>query len=451
MGNRLVLVYLVFVCLAASLGFADGGRVLYFDIEDAYNSHEHFAATVIQGLLNRDRPRAFLNTGKKHWCVGMHDGVTSIAEEDLEKYRGSDDYFVEYYSTRHKFVFEQVNTLDEFARQSADLIKGVVVYAPNEPANYLLAATISSCCDAVPVTKETLKSSPFLAGLPVIEDLRGRFKDHFAAQLWAYGKYFGGCSKKAVFSKKGGHSFSVDIDLGVAQKCYFFELDYMKSRSPQQVKLLDNILSQLEPASAVYGWGTSEKTMLARMAQHGVILMCTDSSNLSFHRQVKPLKNTFKLPERKKLELEDKYYVTITGNEGDTLKQVASLQRSAWLNPQRGKVPFNWGMSPWINDHYPALAELYYDQATPEDHFASIIGYGFYNPKHQREMDLLCSLEKKSNKRFEMIGGDMYSSLGCSDATSGFLDNQYVCLRLCIFSNQFPEKGGFIIKRARTS
>ena len=413
--------------LFCSILHGDGGNVFYLDVEDVYDTDKHMAAAAIQGLMNRTGPHVFLNTGRKHWVAGINSKFTDISPEDRLKYRGSDDYFKEYYSTTHEFTFEQVNNLDDLAECSQDVITGVVVYDPSSgPVDKLLAATIAGVCNAVPVTKDLLSESPFLAGLPVIENISRKFKNSFTAQQWAYDKYFSLCTKNSAFSKskQSHHAMAVDLDLGISEKCFFFTLDYMKVRNPQEAALIDLIFSQLNLTSPVYGWGTSEKTMLARMAQHGVILICTDSPNLSFHKKVKPLHNTFtqrKLsPEN--IKLENKYYVSFISNEGDTLKYLGSLHRCTWLNPQRGSIPFNWGMSPWINDHYPALVELYYNQATENDYFVSIIGYGFYNPKHQKAWKLLCDLERQSNQRFGLRVGEMYSSYGCYDATSGFMD-----------------------------
>jgi len=395
--------------------------VWYLDVEKFYGSDRHAAACAAQGLANRTGPKVFLNTGDKHWVARFHDNATHLSKEVLEKYRGSDDVWKEYYANKHGFEFKEVETADELAKNVGDAIKGIIIYNLGGPGEALVGWTMAGIYDAIPVTEAMLKDSPYLKSLPVLQDIRGRFKTDFQAQQWAFDNLMPRCTKKAVFSRPR----SIGIDLGVAQKTLFFNLDYMKVRNPEQAALIDKILGSLEPLSPVYGWGTSEKTMLNRMAQHGVFLQCTDSPNLSFHNVVKPLDYKFKHPRRmtaKDVKLENKYYVTYIGNEGDTLKQLASLQRGSWLNPERGKVPFNWGSCPWVYDNYPAIAEYYYDDMTENDAFCSVIGYAFYSAKYQVELDKLCEAERKSNRKYDISGGTMYSSHGCIPATNGIWD-----------------------------
>ena len=144
-----------------ALAGADGGRVLYLDLESVYDTDQHLAAAALQGLMNRHGAKVFLNTGRKHWVAGINRKFTEIAPEDLEKYRGSDDYFKEYYATAHDFVFIALDNVDQLARQCSDVIDGIVIYDPKTGlADKLLAATIAGVCNAVPVTEGMLKNCP---------------------------------------------------------------------------------------------------------------------------------------------------------------------------------------------------------------------------------------------------------------------------------------------------
>jgi hypothetical protein len=61
------------------------------------------------------------------------------------------------------------------------------------------------------------------------------------------------------------------------------------------------------------------------------------------------------------VKLENRCYVTFMVNEGDTLKWMGSVMGAGrWLEPGRGRLPINWGISPFINEYYPGLMEYYY-------------------------------------------------------------------------------------------
>ena len=73
-------------------------------------------------------------------------------------------------------------------------------------------------------------------------------------------------------------------------------------------------------------------------------------------------------------------------SEGDTPKILASLQGGAWLDPSRGKLPINWGMTPQLALLFPAIAEYYYDSATENDYFVcGPSGSGYLYPNEVPE------------------------------------------------------------------
>jgi len=78
-------------------------------------------------------------------------------------------------------------------------------------------------------------------------------------------------------------------------------------------------------------------------------------------------------------------------NEGDSLKAAASFMCfGAWLQPERGKVPINWGIEPNLLLSHPWLMNHYYKTMTENDcFFAPPSGWGYAHPAHLPEKLLI--------------------------------------------------------------
>ncbi len=71
------------------------------------------------------------------------------------------------------------------------------------------------------------------AGLPVVEDYRGRFTDDLAAYRWALDNLMPGCTRKLAFSAGHTHpgtwlggdvGITIGLDIAVARKAFIFNL-----------------------------------------------------------------------------------------------------------------------------------------------------------------------------------------------------------------------------------
>ncbi|GAB3746909.1 GxGYxYP domain-containing protein [Microlunatus parietis] len=65
--------------------------------------------------------------------------------------------------------------------------------------------------------------------------------------------------------------------------------------------------------------------------------------------------------------IENKAYVTMTVGEGDNIQYCQRHMRHLWDNPDRGKAPTNWTISPVLADTAPALYRYYQETATEND------------------------------------------------------------------------------------
>ncbi len=79
--------------------------------------------------------------------------------------------------------------------------------------------------------------------------------------------------------------------------------------------------------------------------------------------------------------LQNKVYVTLTMSEGDNIQYDEHRLRQIWDDPNRGKVPINWSISPLLLDLGPAMLNYYQATQTTNDFLvAGPSGAGYTYP-----------------------------------------------------------------------
>lgn len=405
------------------------------DVE-SFSDDAVMAAAVMQGLANRRGPCVYLTMENRYWTMRLDggyrpEGGTHHAEATRAQYRSCTDIWRAYYGRAHGLAFTPVTGLADLLARVRDSIKGVILFDLDSPGEAVIATTLAGLYDAIPVTTALLKAEPALAALPVVDDLRGRYPDALAAQRWAADALLPQCARDAVFSKartvNEGDPDYFALDLVASRKLFAFHLGFYRSRTPEEFALAEHILAQYPPGTPMYGWGTSEASMMVGMAKSGHFLVCTHTPNISFHAQIQPRSRAFRHPRRldpASVKLENKHYVAFVVNEGDTLKWMGSVMgHGQWLEPERGTLPVNWGTNPWLVEKYPGMMEMFYETLSEQDLFiSSITGYGYYNPKLSVATDLLARLEAEHNPAADLTIGSIYAVHGMIDATNGILD-----------------------------
>ena len=105
----------------------------------------------------------------------------------------------DFYKTKRFFTFRELRTPAEAVRMLARYAKGYVVWDPAVRTSLIVAYTVAGLEDAVVVSEELI---PLVrdAGLTLIEDFRGKFRDMTPAQIysWAYDRYWARCSKEFI-------------------------------------------------------------------------------------------------------------------------------------------------------------------------------------------------------------------------------------------------------------
>lgn len=407
-----------------------GGEMIYLDLQDA-PLDEAQAALALQGIVNRGGPRIFVFPGKKNvWgqFVGQESAEKKCLPDDfLTRYRNTDDLYEEYYVRHRGFNKRVVPSFDSLLAEWGHLLRGLVVYEPEALDQRVIAFSFASAEDFLPVTRELLSRHPSLASLPVRHDLAGRFADRVESQRWAWRLLSAKCNRRGVTSYWPKET-SFSIDHGISRRNFFFNLCFLSCEKPAEYELLHEILSGIDSGGVLYGWGDNgENSLINSIAPHGLFLQCDPAPNLSFHRAVKPVASRHAMRrtlDPARVRLEKKHYVAFLLNEGDTLKCMGTMFNGGqWVWPQRGRVPINWGISPWIVEEFPAMMEAYYSTMTERDlFFSSVTGYGYYSPKHSIATGHFAEAERRANPAAGMSTGSVYSVHDMIDACNGILD-----------------------------
>lgn len=411
--------FIVLAFLPFASDAAGAGKVVWELEVEKIPQVDLVAATALQGIGNREEPRVFLQTGARSWITNLKHPLVRHSPEVLARYRGVDDVWKEYYSKKYGFDFQTVSSLNDLVEKVQDKVKGVVLYNERNAGQVAAAVTFAGIRDAVPATADLLKRTPALQKLLVLEDLRSGFDDSLSPQQHAIDKYLPECSRGGAFSYRPGND-AVSLDVAVAQRQFVYNLSHLLPDSPVPAKeraklaakpggltppdgpMVQKILAHLDPISPVWGWGEPlEEVFLKTVSQAGAFVMCAQVPNISFHAKVPvpkdPLRQSHVKPED--VVVEPKFYIAFMVNEGDTMKCAGSMMlNGSWLEPERGSLPINWGISPYICEKFPGMMSYFYETMSPNDYFFDgPAGYAYIKP-NDFPKDLLFPFAEKTRQ-----------------------------------------------------
>jgi len=311
-----------------------------------------------------------------------------------------EDAWIQYLTEKRGFQFESI-TLEALISKCGHEIKGALVY-DSIREDIAPVATWAGLRDLIPVTTNRY-------GLSVVEDYREVKKGlkgdkRLAGHQWLIANLLKECNKDGAVSRvrlynADAHDTIVDMDQAVQNRWVLYDLRHEaitnRTHAAQQLKedppdkaLLDTILSQIKPYSAVYGWGNpGEDDFIRSLNRHTLVGECSGVPNNSFFAAIKGPKDYVfkqKRPHRTPADtqVEKKIYVAFMVNEGDSIKCMNAFQGfGAWLQQERGLIPINWGVEPNLCFSHPGLMSYYYETATTNDYFfAPPSGWGYTHP-----------------------------------------------------------------------
>ena len=383
---------------------------------------ERLTANGLQGLVNRAGPALFLDYGRYDDPGNRRTNSVQMTEENwLGKYRAvlnrNDLDNLDYYRSEYDLAVTPLADLPAAILKYRDHLKGLVIWDPDLVDSINLALTLAGLHDLLICHPDQVEALQSLTGLPVVEDLRGRFADRLALYRWAFSNLFDRCKPGQVAHWEPAWGRSEFTDYIVQNQIFSYSLSCFKKgglRSWGQKLLLllvagplwlrdllfetrlDGLVRRLalwllgrgapetrleikferairpEPYPTIFGWHSDRDDELAFMlmiSANGLRLAPTFlASNFSFHSQLPatvPFKQHYLAPEE--VQLEDKVYLTFTLSDGDQFTLMNTAEVGNWRRPEHGRVPFNWEVQPLLVEIAPALLGYYYRNLTEAD------------------------------------------------------------------------------------
>lgn len=326
--------------------------------------------TALQGIVNRTGPRLYLINPTNpvgydsRWLTWLqHRGYTG-PEELL------------------------ANPLEAIGR-FRDRIRGAIVWDPAIPGTVNGAWMLAGI-------KNGLPCSPNMAiqlKLPVMEDLRNRWRRNVDVYRYVFDKYWPVMSHDLLAWEYPGSSALSSRDYMVQHRVFMFwasaPLDKEPGADPAaEMEFIEHILGCTPGNVPVMGWpqyggtrGIEEYTAVRLLSEYGKWVPGTGyNSNVSVHSAINPPATAFRQSNRTAsinapLHPDSKTaYVSINiMDSGDAQWYWQFYQQLIWADPTRGTVPTGYGMNVTMLDTLPAVAEWYYQNRAPGDSFFGLI------------------------------------------------------------------------------
>ena len=327
--------------------------------------YEKVALMSLQALTSRDEPRIWLlfSDWDQRWL-------------DWHKTKGYiDGYKVE---TDLKALF----------RREAKAYKGVVVPDTGLYQGILLACDLAAVEDLIVASPELAKE----LGIPVVEDLRGKFKTYAAGMDWLWTKYHDRFNHHLCAYAHPNTAYTGLLAYDMQMRGVIFWISGEKDGSNPgadpiaEMDVMGRIFSEMPPNIGMRGFpwagegiGLGEGGGVDFCGGFGKGLTCMDHtanvcvmSGVKIDHLVQPVQ-----PPAPPLE-RDKVYVAYTMSDGDNLNTAYDYFPNYFEHPAHGEFPMGWGMGPSIIDQMPAVAQWYFEHAKPTDEFLADVSGIFY-------------------------------------------------------------------------
>jgi len=256
--------------------------------------------------------------------------------------------------------------------------RGAVVADPNVYVTPCIAVDIAGHDDLVIATPALAKQ----LDLPIVNDLRGRFKDDADALRYArttllpdMNPYLSLCLDPPILGSQ------VDDVIAARGMCFWVTGPKAQNQpganGAAELAEVRATFAQMPLGSVVRGFwwhgdglGLDEKPGVTLASHYGKVTTVSDyvaNYSVTSGYQIPSLKQKPQPPapplDRKKI------YVAIAVSDGDNLCTWRGYFRQYFTDPLHGKFPIAWGIGPTLLDLAPNQARWYYEHATPTDEF----------------------------------------------------------------------------------
>ena len=306
------------------LGSASGGEVDLF--------------VSLEGIVNRARPQIV--------CVNRREAEGKFTWLDF-----------------HKLHYTVVKGYDALLNYRTN-VTGLVVTDPAQPDTLNLATTMAGVnneliCD--PGLLATLTNAPY--NFAIVDDLRGRFADHYEVYRYLYTNYWSRCTHR-IFAGLGPTLHGHLRDYLIAVKSATVWLGPGRAEDAELLRLF---VSDMKPLGGVYmGWWPGEGDGLEWIAHYGIPVLASDFfCNATVFSGVAHAINIPEIPPPPPLE--NKVYVALILSDGDNIQYMQHAMEMDWENGVPGDIPIGWTASPLAVDLDPMMLDHYWSTATTND------------------------------------------------------------------------------------
>ena len=320
-------------------------------------------ATTLQGLVNRQTPQIFLDYR---------------AYNNDPNYNNIDDE-VEYLTMLEDKGRTLVHTtLDELLVKFADCYKGVIVgncFATNYNEN--VATSLAGVLDGVYMTEARYEKMKGKIKKDVLFRLDDRFESSIDAYMWLWNTYGEQFSKTVLFHTTSaetseGHVTRACRDYAVMSRAFTFCTTDVQTLADYDFYM--SIFASTAPNTSIIGRGGGcfpEFEMFqicGQFAKYFTYGFSTPNMSLLNSLEVGELKQ--KEPAVQTTLQKDTVYVTFDISEGDNLSWDYHLWMHNFADEEaRANIAKGYSICGALYYIAPAILELYYEKATPNDYF----------------------------------------------------------------------------------
>ncbi len=325
---------------------------------------EQTAFTVMQGVVNRTQPRVFLvhDAEDAHWLNWLRERGDIDTIEHVEPY--------------------------EIVRRFGAGLSGCIVTDPALPASVNVATLLAGVKGAVALAPNLVEDF----GLPVVEDLRGRWKRPIDAYRWAYEHGFRS-AERSVLAHLNPHSSRLRDYMAEFAVFTFWLSGKADAEGEEEIAFARELFERVGPNVPVLGWwgahgqgpsaGIREQKGVDLASEYGLLTVCMawdgyceGTSNLSVHSGTTAVFRQKPAPPPPPLENKVYYSFLRTDGDGTNFWRQEFLKR--WADPERGHIPMNWPVGPLGSEFIPDILDYFYTHASPDDFFLTAVsGLGY--------------------------------------------------------------------------
>ncbi|WP_165228006.1 GxGYxYP domain-containing protein [Aquisphaera insulae] len=282
----------------------------------------------------------------------------------------------------------------EIVRRFRDRVRGLIVIDPDLPGSINASWMLAGLLDALPASPETASALGKALNLPVVMDLRGRWKRNVDAYRFVYENYWDRMSHHALAwqfppSRRFGTQDYL-VEHRIFQLWVSSPDDREKGGDPAaEMDFAHEILAATPGAIPMFGWVAGDDPKQAYLTEYAFAHLCSEygkfipgtdlMSNASVHGaiQLEGQDAVFRQksraqPPRTKLE-PDKVYVAFSIMDCDGIGCWQGFWQRIFADPLRGAVPMGCGMQLGTIDLMPLVQRWYYDRMTPAETFYGLV------------------------------------------------------------------------------